>query len=307
MRRFLQDADISDIARGLGERVRELRDRAAARRAEAPSSDRKPRASSASHSDYATKTFATRGDLASLPPPPPESSADIDAPSTRKMDSVVPPPPDSDRSRRPPAATSPPRLSIPPETIATRPIETDAGAPSRSPKRGVRVSRAIVALAFASAAALALAVRPGRQSDAVPLSAPHPSVVVSASASAVAERGSPPAVASARPLGPSARVATAPPAIAAPPAASSGASTTGTNTKATVSFVAEPSGTVLVDGRARGSCPLKLSLAAGTHEVRFLFDATGESRGERIRVEAGDSITVRADFTGAMPTVKIQR
>ena len=33
----------------------------------------------------------------------------------------------------------------------------------------------------------------------------------------------------------------------------------------------------------------------------------GESRGERISVKAGEKITVRAEFTGATPTVRIQR
>ena len=38
-----------------------------------------------------------------------------------------------------------------------------------------------------------------------------------------------------------------------------------------------------------------------------MFDATGESRGERFNVKAGEKVTVRAEFTGATPTVQIHR
>jgi hypothetical protein len=48
-------------------------------------------------------------------------------------------------------------------------------------------------------------------------------------------------------------------------------------------------------------------LSEGAHEIRFTFDPTGESRGERLTVKSGDHVTVRAEFTGATPTVKIQR
>jgi hypothetical protein len=41
--------------------------------------------------------------------------------------------------------------------------------------------------------------------------------------------------------------------------------------------------------------------------VRFLVEPTGESRGERFSVKADEKVTVRAEFTGATPTVRIQR
>jgi hypothetical protein len=52
---------------------------------------------------------------------------------------------------------------------------------------------------------------------------------------------------------------------------------------------------------------MSISLEPGQHEFRFMFDATGESRGERVGVKAGDKLTVRASFTGATPTIRIQR
>jgi hypothetical protein len=77
--------------------------------------------------------------------------------------------------------------------------------------------------------------------------------------------------------------------------------------RATASLVGDPGTRVSVDGVSRGACPMSISLEPGQHEFRFMFDATGESRGERVGVKAGDKLTVRASFTGATPTIRIQR
>jgi hypothetical protein len=52
---------------------------------------------------------------------------------------------------------------------------------------------------------------------------------------------------------------------------------------------------------------VRLALDAGRHDVRFTFDPTGESRGEPVTVKSGESVTVRAEFTGATPTIRVQR
>jgi hypothetical protein len=52
---------------------------------------------------------------------------------------------------------------------------------------------------------------------------------------------------------------------------------------------------------------VRVNLEPGQHDVRFQFDPTGESRGERFSVKANERVTVRAEFTGATPTVRIQR
>jgi eukaryotic-like serine/threonine-protein kinase len=63
-----------------------------------------------------------------------------------------------------------------------------------------------------------------------------------------------------------------------------------------------------VDGAARGTCPIRnLELAAGTHEVRFAFEPTGESLGDRVVLGENEFVTVRADFTAATPTVRVTR
>ncbi len=77
--------------------------------------------------------------------------------------------------------------------------------------------------------------------------------------------------------------------------------------RAIVAFLGDPGTRVSIDGTSRGACPVRIGLEPGQHEARFTFDATGESRGERFTVKPGEKVTVRAEFTGAAPTVKIQR
>jgi hypothetical protein len=74
-----------------------------------------------------------------------------------------------------------------------------------------------------------------------------------------------------------------------------------------VSLLGDPGTHVSVDGASRGACPAFVALEPGQHEVRFVFDPTGESRGERFSVKAGERVQIRAQFTGATPTIKIQR
>jgi hypothetical protein len=94
-------------------------------------------------------------------------------------------------------------------------------------------------------------------------------------------------------------------ATSSPSASSaSGAEKTG---RSMVAFLGDPGTRVSIDGTMRGPCPVRVSLDSGQHDVRFTFDPTGESRGERISVKPGEKITVRAEFTGATPTVRIQR
>jgi hypothetical protein len=64
---------------------------------------------------------------------------------------------------------------------------------------------------------------------------------------------------------------------------------------------------VRVDGVARGRCPTQLALDPGRHSVVFSFPATGESKADSLTLQAGERATVRADFTAAAPTIRIQR
>jgi hypothetical protein len=64
---------------------------------------------------------------------------------------------------------------------------------------------------------------------------------------------------------------------------------------------------VRVDGLARGSCPIKISVGPGKHTVEFSFPATGESEVETVTLQGGEKATLVADFTGARPTIRVER
>jgi serine/threonine-protein kinase len=371
LRAFLQNVDVGDIARALGDRVRDQRFEvfSSGPVSHLAGSSRPPTQSQLEHS---TQTFAARDETqwSSQPPPPAGWSEPIDiAPSTRQLPQSVPkvavvdpamaiPTPlvvDVDeldkiradlvakRSERPPPAqgaassqVSPPAQgSLPPaevETIATRPLETPVRspevAPSASPPRSARGGRGLILGGAAAAVAIALGAflwhgRPTAPIPAAPVATPasaslpttsEPPVIATSTASPTAPAQ---AETSARSVGAPAQAATPSTMISpvvsaarpvAPPSAASNEATAVTAAgKATVVFLGEPGTRVAVDGVARGKCPVRLPLGEGSHEVRFTFDPTGETRGERIMIKSGERVTVRAEFTGATPTVKVHR
>ncbi|MFO0673055.1 MAG: serine/threonine-protein kinase [Polyangiaceae bacterium] len=290
LRRFLADEDIGDVARSLGDRAREARERAA-RRAEATTTalvrKREP-----SQAEMVTRTFAAREELVGAEP---------DAPSTRKLGSERPPPSSDGRV----------------ETIATRPLETPmrefqpAAAPDAPAKKRsnlpVVVGAGVVAVLVA---ALGLRARP-RETD------PRPTTVATATTNEThpttsSVTASPPATTRAAPdptasghvpvkHAPSNEPATtaAVSATAEPPAE---------RAPARFSIYCDPGTRVTIDGAARGGCPIRdLAVEPGPHDVRFVFEPTGESRGERVHAPSGAKITLRADFTGESPTVRVER
>ena len=90
LRSFIQGVDVADIARELGDRVRDLREEAAS--PSPPSRITAPRASAASHGDLGTKTFAARDEALkwSSPPGPVEGDDGLPAPSTRRLEESTP-------------------------------------------------------------------------------------------------------------------------------------------------------------------------------------------------------------------------
>lgn len=69
----------------------------------------------------------------------------------------------------------------------------------------------------------------------------------------------------------------------------------------------DPGTRATVDGIAKGLCPVKLTVAPGPHEIRFTFDATGESRGERITAKPNERLSIFADFAAATPRIRTER
>lgn len=218
--------------------------------------------------ELVTKTFAARKEMQKWSDPPPAMGE-----GTRKI----------------PLSEAPVKI----ETVATRPLETPVKAPvtTKAPARHVR-GWAMAAMALAAIAGVSLAFTKTRRAPVG--SAPLVSVPA------------PPA--SATPAA-SFTVAPAPSAIALP-AVTAAAPMSASAAKATGHFAlyGDPGTEVSVDGIARGKCPVRdVEVEPGSHDVRFNFDPTGESHGERIPITAGARVTVRADFTGATPTLRVQR
>jgi hypothetical protein len=72
-------------------------------------------------------------------------------------------------------------------------------------------------------------------------------------------------------------------------------------------LLGDPGTVAAIDGAGRGACPIRARVEPGTHTITFTFQATGESKGQAITLKPGESVTMRSDFTGATPTIRIQR
>lgn len=331
-RSFLQGVDIADLARGLGDRVHALR--SGATEEASPPSIASARASSASHAEIGTKTFAAREEALGWPSTPP-SAAERDVPTTRRLDDA--PPSSADLPALAPVPSTrrissepPPSVRADRESVATRPLETPASLvppPSTPPPTARAWTRRVgsAVLLAGALAALTLAIRGRGTTVTTPTAEPASSPVVAASAAQPpVVREAPPTPAPAEPA--TSAVASPLPAssiVAAAPAPSVGASapssrvvarpSAGATTaapsgaKAQVTLLGDPGTRVSIDGSPRGPCPQRLTLEPGQHEASFVFDPTGEGRSVRLGVTAGERITVRADFTSVTPSVKIQR
>lgn len=201
------------------------------------------------------------------------------------------------------------------ETIATRPLETPVRPiepqPVPSPSSRSRILTAGIFLALVAVGGI-VAWR-ARANDAKSIAASTPSSVASTTAP------SPTTPPSANPT-PSSSVAepvpTRQPVDAPPKSHESGAAATRPAPpsasapvagRALVQLLGDPGTKVSIDGATRVAVPRSVTLEPGQHEASFSFEPTGEGRTERFSVKAGDRVTVRADFAGASPTVRIQR
>ena len=381
LRAFLQGTDVTDIARELGDRVRDLRE--AASEPMPMSLDGKTRAPNPSVGDLGTKTFAAREEAVRWSSPP---ASEIEPPgaSTRRLQESIPAPSElpsigatpvaasttsSDEGARAegrgdatvkkraparpdPAMSIPTPLMVEPvglggdvvlrnaraaqdaalasqaserprpaervDTLATRPLETavrgknEARSGTTSSRSRV-VSLVILAAVVVIGGGIAWRARSANErTDSGP--APTTSTAIASTASVTATTSSatvPPSTTkpaiSASPPASAALVVNPGSAATSHPAPPSSASVAEKPGRTMVAFLGDPGTRVSIDGTMRGACPVRVSLEPGQHDVRFTFEPTGESRGERISVKPGEKITVRAEFTGATPTVRIQR
>jgi serine/threonine protein kinase len=259
LRRFLAGIDLGDLARHLGDRVRDLR-------AHPPPVPTEPRPilqrppSRPTATLAGTKTFAARDEVGALrPAAPSEANPEV---STRRMESKAP--------------ESPLREV---ETVATQPLERDPPAGAAIPRRRIAL---LVALASSGLAVAAFYLGRAATND--------PSVTTPAPPAPV-----PAALALA---------ASAAPSIEPPPAASASSAATAAPVERAQLVLLGDGTFVSVDGVSRGACPVRVSVDTGAHAVLFSFPPTGESKSTSLTLRPGDRTTLRADFTGAKPSIR---
>jgi eukaryotic-like serine/threonine-protein kinase len=270
LRKFLMGIDLGDVARRLGDRVRALREHPLP-----PATEKKPvlqrPPSRPTATAVGTQTFAAREEV--LPT--------ADGSSTRRVMS----------SKPAPAGVAGKEI----ETVATRPIETDP----RDQKTGAAVSKKRSLAWIGVVGALGLAVGAffvGKGAGVGPLAGP--SVTATATVTAASASASTTAATTATIPGAAttATSATAPSTAPVIPAAE----------RATITLLGDGT-TVAVDGAGRGRSPARVGVEPGTHSVVFSFAATGESKGASVSVKPGERVTLRADFTRATPSIRIER
>ncbi|HTQ43843.1 MAG TPA: serine/threonine-protein kinase [Polyangiaceae bacterium] len=280
LRKFLTGMDLGDVAKLLGARVKAVR-----ASPPPPSNEKKPALqrppSRPQAVDMGTKTFAAREEV--LPT--------ADGGGTRRLVSEKPPKPGKEI-----------------ETVATRPIESGPREAETAPAAARRSN--VVWFAFAGAAAAAVAafylgrgVSP-TTTPTPPASATAAATATSTSTATTASTPTPTLTATRTPI-PTPSSTPTPTATPSPPPGPTPTASVAAE-KATLMLLGDGT-TVSIDGASRGPAPTKAAVDPGTHSVLFTFPATGEVKGTSLTVKSGDKVTLRADFTGATPTIRVQR
>ena len=296
LRRFLAGVDLGDVARSLGDRVRDARAHPPAVHADPrPVLQRPPSRPTATQ--VGTKTFAARDEVRerqATSTSPPEGS-------TRRLLSISPAP----------------VRDV--ETVAMRPIETEP----RSEWSDVLRQRAWLGLSLGATALAILAFLLGRgvgttrlESSLAPRRGGETTIPAPRRGGETAiVPGAPVPTRSTGPPGLAMSVAADPSAPSGPPArdadvpaaaVASAAATVAVGARAQVALFGD--GTqVRIDGAPRGTCPTHVALDPGPHSIAFFFAATGESKSERLTLQPGEHATLRADFTRATPTIRVEQ
>jgi eukaryotic-like serine/threonine-protein kinase len=276
LRKFLRGFDLHDVARQLGDRVKSVRDNPPPPSTEKKAVLQRP-PSRPSATQVGTKTFAARSEV---------NAWDGPAAGTRRL-----------------ASSKPAAANKDVDTVATRPLETDprAGPGGRAVIRETPRRRGLALAALAGAGGMAVAAfflgKGAGTAD------PLPTATATATASV---SGSAPASTAPRPTAGAMAIPPATEAESATASASPSLAPSAVAERATLSLLGD--GTfIAVDGVTRGPSPRKVAVDPGPHSVVFTFPATGESKGTSLTLRGGEKATLRADFTGATPTIRVQR
>ncbi len=295
-RAFLRDFDPGEIARALGDRVRNLR---LAQSAPLSQRDDAGRATFASVSDVGTRTFAAREEA--LEWSRAQSGARLSIPTPLMIQSV---------GGRPPWGLGTTHdVGVEQEglhetflrkVVAPRNVTRRWGGRLVGLVGGVLggvVAWRIVGPFGTGAPPNAAIVPQAASSKATPelTPAPPPDAALRESGEGPAPSGSVRVARRPESEGSSPRKSLAPPSRL-PPAA-----------KAQLLLSGDIGTRVFVDGSLRGDCPVRAAVDPGVHTVRFVFAPTGESQGEQLVLQPAETVTVRADFAGALPSVRVSR
>ncbi len=239
------------------------------------------------HEERERERESERGDTGK---PRPVSAADLQTKTfavREEAKSWSEPPPDGPSTRK-----LDDEKDAPIETLATRPIETPAKrvapASPRPPTR-MRWFGALAAVLLLGVGAYVTQHRQDVQPTTRPVaSAPFPlaSLVVPLTSS------------SAEPSPSAARTVASPSvSVSAQPIK-----------QAHLALYGDEGTRVHVDNGSWATCPVSdIAVDPGEHDVRFHFDATGESIGKRVTLREGERVNIRADFARAEPTITISR
>ena len=292
LREFVKSADLGDVARRIGTRVRRTRralmasspmlvPEAAPHAADSPDLQLVTRRRAPSIGD--TQTFAVQSVMAEW---------------TRKLPSV-PPPPDSVVVEPTPVSEAISTRALPKDATAPDPSESDAReepapatASAERPSVATRSSRAWVGVVTVAALGAALwwgtrgaprvespistSARPSVEAPATERVAPSVSVSVSAEpAFSAPPQPTKPAPSGSGPRG------------LQPLGADAGSAEA--QAKATLALFADPPSAVSVNGRSYGTTPTSAQLAPGSYSVVFDNAALGLRRGTSLKLSAGSS------------------
>jgi hypothetical protein len=74
-------------------------------------------------------------------------------------------------------------------------------------------------------------------------------------------------------------------------------------------LIGDPGTQVALDDAPFRPCPVAIYVKPGPHQVRFAFgyETTHDTVGQQVMVATGEHVTVRADFTAAVPRIRIER
>jgi serine/threonine protein kinase len=274
LRKFLSGFDLHDVARQLGDRVKSVRDNPPPPSTEKKAILQRP-PSRPSATQVGTKTFAARSEV---------DAWDGAPVGTRRL------------------ASSQPAAGH--KDVETRSLETDPRAAPEGRPRNIASPRrqglALAAVAGAAGMAVAAFFLGKGAGTAAPPFLPTVMATRAPSAPMPSTPTATPAPTSTSPVSSATARTSAAASAASLPAPSA------VMERATLLLLGD--GTfVAVDGVTRGPSPMRLAVDAGPHSVVFTFPATGESKGTSLTLKGGERATLRADFTGATPSIRVER